>query len=84
MEVTFRLTSAAEAGNTLTIEAVTNVGAEETSKETSLTVSLQVPSFVTLSPTTSYAQVIENTTSPIYAGSLRWFVTLFQLKKLKF
>ena len=68
VEVTFRLTAGPEAGNTVTIQAVTNVGAEETSKESSVTVSLDVPSFVTIS-STKYAEVIENTTTPIYAGS---------------
>ena len=69
VEVTFRLTEAAEAGNTVTIEAVTNVGEEETSKERSFTVALEVPSFVTISDT-NYAEVIENTTTTIYAGFL--------------
>ena len=68
MEVTFRLTEAAEDGNTVTMEAVTNVGGEETSKETSFTVALEVPSFVTISDTNYYAEVIENTTTIIYAG----------------
>ena len=67
MEVTFRLTEAAEDGNTVTIEAVTNVGEEETSKERSFTVALEVPSSVTISDT-NYAEVIENTTTTIYAG----------------
>ena len=67
VEVTFRLTEAAEDGNTVTMEAVTNVGEEETSKETSFTVALEVPSFVTISET-NYAEVIENTTTIIYAG----------------
>ena len=67
VELTFRLNSGAEAGNTVTIEAVTNVGGEETSKQTSLTVSLEVPSFVTITDTAE----VTTTTSPIYAGILR-------------
>ena len=69
VEVTFRLAAGAAEGDTVTIEAVTNVGGggDERSKETSVTVSLDVPSFVIIS-NTSYAEVIENTTTPIYAG----------------
>ena len=76
VEVTFRLAAGAAEGDTVTIEAVTNVGGDETSKESIVTVSLDVPSYVLISNTT-FAQVIENTTTPIYAGCCQCRLFLF-------
>ena len=81
VEVTFRLAAEAAEGDTVTIEAVTIVGIDETSKESSLTVSLDVPSFVTISNTT-YAEVLENSTTPIYAGCCQYFHSVVLLQSV--
>ena len=67
VELNLRPSASASGGETVTIEAVTNVGGTETSKEISLTISADIPAFVTTS-NSSYAEVIQNSTTPIYAG----------------
>lgn len=67
LELNLRPSSKAAGGETVTIEAVTNVGGAETSKEITLQISAAVPDFVT-ADNTSYAEVLQNSTTPIYAA----------------